>query len=295
MYSADKDIFIPENLYQFNRLCPTEDTMNNIPVPVMCEGIDINDNKREIAYNPNHQDNLDTSVENNPIVDKTIIPGVEVWSIFQRKWSRQGDGNPFIYALKKEKGWHFRRESDRELIEAQINAVADKFLEKSNYNATILIPSSSNVNNYLADILISKASSLQRIDGLLRKLSTQEAEDYALEDGSTFRKVYGANEEQFNFAMGDLRGYLDKMDRLKNGIFTRHLIDDREMRNAMDKTFALNADPENMFAPKINGMDLLIIDDTISRGQSVNEAVSRLKQCYAPKSITVLTLLSKLD
>lgn len=261
------------------------------------EGIDINDNKREISYNPNHQDNLDTSVENNPIVDKIIIPGVEVWSIFQRKWSRQGDGNPFIYALKKEKGWHFRSENDRKQIETQINAVADKFLEKSEYNATVLIPSSSNVNDYLANLIISKYKDIQRIDGLLRKLSTQEAEDYALEDNSTFRKVYFANgdEDRFNFAMGDLRMYLDKMNRFKNGIFTRHLIDDKEMRNAMDKTFALNDDPDNTFAPKINGRNLLIIDDTISRGQSVNEAVSRLKQCYAPKSITVLTLLSKLD
>ncbi len=261
----------------------------------LCEGIDINASKREISYNPNHQDNLDTSVENNPIVDETIIPGVEVWSIFQRKRSGQSDGNPFIYALKGENRWHFRTKKDKELIEAQINAVADKFLEKSNYNVTILIPSSSNVNNYLANLLITKSKEIQRIDGLLRKLSTQEAEDYALEDNSTFRKVYGASEEQFNYAMEDLWGYLDKMNRLKNGIFTRHLIDDREMRNAMDKTFALSDDPENTFAPKINGKDLLIIDDTISRGQSVNEAVARLKQCYAPKSITVLTLLSKLD
>ena len=118
------------------------------------------------------------------------------------------------------------------------------------------------MNDYLASLIMSKSKDIQRIDGLLRKISTQEAEDYALEDNSTFRKVYFANgnEDRFNFAMGDLRMYLDKMNRFKNGIFTRHLI-----------------------------------DDTISRGQSVNEAVSRLKQCYAPKSITVLTLLSKLD
>lgn len=261
------------------------------------EGIDINDQKREITYNPNHQDNLDTSVENNPVVDRTIIPGVEVWSIFRRKWSRQGDGNPFIYALKREKGWHFRSENDRKLIEAQINAVVDKFLDKSNYNATVLIPSSSNVNEYLAGVVLSKSKDIQRIDGLLRKISTQEAEDYALEDGSTFRKVYDDenNENRFNYAMGDLRLYLDKMNRFKNGIFTRHLIDDKEMRNAMDKTFELSDDPDNTYAPKINGKNLLIIDDTISRGQSVQEAVSRLRQCYAPKSITVLTLLSKLD
>lgn len=263
----------------------------------MCEGIDIDDVKREITYNANHQNNLDTSVENNPIVDKTIIPGVEVWSIFQRKRSEQGDGNPFIYALKKEKGWHFRSENDRKLIEVQINAVADKFLEKSDYNATILIPSSSDVNNYLADVVLSKSPDIQRIDGLLSKLSTRDAEDYALEDGFAFREIYLTNgsEQQFRDAMCELRKYLYKMDSLKYGIFTRHLIDDKRMRNAMDKTFALNNDIFNESAPKINGKNLLIIDDTISRGHSLMEAVSSLKQCYAPKSITVLTLLSKLN
>lgn len=273
----------------------TQNEKTHIYEADMCEGIDINYNKREIAYNPNHQNNLDTSVENNPIVDKTIIPGVEVWSIFQRKWSEQGDGNPFIYALKKENGWHFRSENDHKLIEVQINAVADKFLEKSDYNATILIPSSSDVNNYLADVVLSKSPDIQRIDGILHKLSTRDAENYALEDDSAFRKVYGATEEQFNFAMCELLKYLYKMDSLKHGIFTRHLIDDKRMRNAMDKTFALNNDIFNESAPKINGKNLLIIDDTISRGHSLMEAVSRLKQCYAPKSITVLTLLSKLN
>ena len=45
----------------------------------------------------------------------------------------------------------------------------------------------------------------------------------------------------------------------------------------------------------INGQDILIIDDTISRGQSIKEACQIMLESYAPKSITVLTLLSKLN
>jgi hypoxanthine-guanine phosphoribosyltransferase len=48
------------------------------------------------------------------------------------------------------------------------------------------------------------------------------------------------------------------------------------------------------FANKINGHNILIVDDTISRGQTIKEACNIMAESYSPKSITVLTLLSKL-
>ena len=68
------------------------------------EGIDIDPHTRTVSFNPNHEENVDTSVENNPTCDKELIPGVDVWSIFQRKRGALGDGNPLIHALKGE-GW----------------------------------------------------------------------------------------------------------------------------------------------------------------------------------------------
>ena len=67
------------------------------------------------------------------------------------------------------------------------------------------------------------------------------------------------------------------------------------MRDALDSTLKLSDDRFAEFANKINGQDILIIDDTISRGQTIKEVCQIISDSYAPKSITVLTLLSKLN
>ena len=85
------------------------------------------------------------------------------------------------------------------------------------------------------------------------------------------------------------------MDKERNGYFSRHLIKNKEMRDVLDFTFKVSEDRFAEFANKINGQNILIIDDTISRGQSIKEACKIMMESYAPKSITVLTLLSKLN
>jgi hypoxanthine-guanine phosphoribosyltransferase len=60
-------------------------------------------------------------------------------------------------------------------------------------------------------------------------------------------------------------------------------------------TLKAGTDKYAQYANKINGQNILIIDDTISRGQTIQEACRIMKESYAPESITVLTLLSKLD
>jgi hypoxanthine-guanine phosphoribosyltransferase len=84
------------------------------------------------------------------------------------------------------------------------------------------------------------------------------------------------------------------MDKQRNGTFSRHFIKDSEMRDVLDFTLKVSPDRFAEFANKINGRDILVIDDTISRGQTIKEACSILQESYSPKSITVLTLLSKL-
>ena len=67
------------------------------------------------------------------------------------------------------------------------------------------------------------------------------------------------------------------------------------MRNVLDKTLITSDDHYARFAKKITGQNILIIDDTISRGQTIQEACRIMQETYAPRSITVLTLLSKLN
>lgn len=254
------------------------------------EGIDFDPQTKTVSYNPSHENNVDTSIENNPSFDKELVSGVQVWSIFKRKRGLRGDGNPLIYALKGE-GWKFRSEKDRISIEKQFDAIATKFANMYPVGVTILIPSGSELNKHIADVVMSKSKDAELITGLICKLTTEEVDDIVLDFGSKFREYY---KENFNAAYYQLGEYLDQMDKEKGGSFSRHLIKDPEMRNVLDSTLKLSEDRYAEFANKINGQDILIIDDTISRGQTVIEACRIMMESYSPKSVTVLTLLSKL-
>ena len=85
------------------------------------------------------------------------------------------------------------------------------------------------------------------------------------------------------------------MNNERNGTFSRHFIKDPNMRNILDMTLKVSEDSYARFANTINGQHVLLIDDTISRGQTINNACNILMESYAPKSITVLTLLSRLN
>ena len=112
-----------------------------------------------------------------------------------------------------------------------------------------------------------------------------------LKKNSKFKRYYIDN---FEDAWKELLIYIDYMNKEKNGTFARHYVRNSEMRNVLDVTIELNKDKYAEFANKINGQDILIIDDTFSRGQTIKEMVKNIKSTYTPRTITVLTLMSKL-
>ena len=259
---------------------------------VINEGIDFDPQAKTVSYNPSHEENVDTSIEHNPTKDGDIVPNIQVWSIFKRKRGLRGDGNPLVYALKGEGGWTFRDESDRNAIEKQFDAIATKFATMYPVGVTILMPSGSELNMHIADVVMSKSRNAELIKGVICKLTTEEVDDIVLDFNSKFREFY---KDEFNSKYYELGRYLDLMDKERNGYFSRHLIKNNQMRDVLDSTLKLSDDRFAEFANKINGQDVLIIDDTISRGQSIKEACQIMLESYAPKSITVLTLLSKLS
>lgn len=283
-----------ENEYTKNRKLNNiiNETVNNVIDKLLNEGIDFDYDTKIVSYNPSHEDNVDTSIENNPTKDENIVQGVDVWSIFKRKSGLKGDGNPLVYALKGEGGWHFRNEEDKRAIEQQFDSIATKFAKIHPIGVTILIPSGNELNKQIANVIMSKSRNAELIKGVILKLTTIEVEDIVLDFGSKFREYYG---KDFTSKYYELLGYLELMDNERHGYFSRHLIKNKEMRDVLDFTFKVSNDRFSKFANKINGQDILIIDDTISRGQSIKEVCQIMMESYAPKSITVLTLLSKLN
>ena len=248
------------------------------------EGIDFD--TETVAYNSSHENYVDISVENNPTIDGEIVPGVQVWSIFKRKKvETREDGNPLVCALKGE-GWTFRSEEEREAIEKQLDLIASKFVSMYQEGITVLIPSGNELNKHIADIVLSKSENGELIEGVICKLTTEEVNDIVLDFNSKFREHYKDN---FNSAYYRLDRFLDQMDKQLKGTFSRHLIKDPEMRDVLDFTLKVSEDIYAEFANKINGQNILIIDDTIGSGQSIKKACRIMMESYAPKSITVLT------
>ena len=268
------------------------ETVTQVIDTLINEGIDFDPQTKTVSYNPSHEENVDTSIEHNPTKDMSIVQNVDVWSIFKRKKGLRGDGNPLVYALKGEGGWTFRSESDRMAIEHQFDAIATKFATMYPIGVTILMPSGNELNTHIADIVKSKSQNAEVIEGLICKVTTEEVDEIVLDFNSKFREFY---KDDFNSKYYELCRYLDLMDKKRNGYFSRHLIKNKQMRDILDLTLKLSEDKFAEFANKINGQDILIIDDTISRGRTIKEACHIMMESYAPKSITVLTLLSKLN
>ena len=256
------------------------------------EGIGFDKKSMTVWFTPAEEKYVDTSLENNPTLDKDIMTDIEVWSIFRRaKDGNKDDGNPLIYALKSEKEWEFRNKTDREAIEKQFDRIADKFAKIHPIGVTVLIPSGNELNRHIADVIMSKSKNSHLIEGAISKLTVEEVDEIVLKKDSEFRLFYG---DDFNEAYSRLESFFDDMDVERNGMFSRHFVKDREMRNVLTDTFKVSTSRYARKSKYITDKDILIIDDTIGSGQTIKNACQVMIESYAPKSITVLTLLSKL-
>lgn len=203
-------------------------------------------------------------------------------------WKDPIPGHRYICAVDPSSG----AAEDRTAIEIiDVDAIATKFANMYPVGVTILIPSGSELNKHIADVVMSKSKDAELIEGVICKLTTEEVDEIVLDFNSKFREFY---KDDFNSKYFELGRYLDLMDKERNGYFSRHLIKNNQMRDILDSTLKLSDDRFAEFANKINGQDILIIDDTISRGQTIAEACQIIRDSYSPKSITVLTLLSSL-
>ena len=280
-YTTDKN---------FNQIM-NENVEKEMDIPFN-EGIDFDPDTKTVAYNSSHENYIDISIENNPSIGGEIVPGVQVWSIFKRKKGEtREDGNPLVCALNGE-GWTFRSEEDRLAIEKRINDIATKFAQIYPIGVTIIIPSGNELNYHIAEMVMSKSKNAELLEGAICKLTTEEVNDIVLAKKSFFRQIYKDN---FNAAYKQLCVYFEEMDEKRDGTFSKHFIKDSKMRNVLLNTLKVSPDRYAKDSKIINGQDILIIDDTISRGQSIKEACQIMLESYAPKSITVLTFSSKLN
>lgn len=195
------------------------------------------------------------------------------------------DDIPFIHELKYE--------VDSVTCSHQCDVVVEKFTSLHPKDVTIILLSDNDLGNHMAEMVTSKCKDTKMLDGVVCKLTTEEVDDIVLVDReSAFRKHYG---EDFVAAYHRLCNYLDDMDEKRNGTFSRNLILDDELKEVLDFTLKVSTDRYAEFANVINDRDLLIIGDTTNPKQSIDQACNIIRESYAPKSITVLSLYGQLD
>lgn len=262
----------------------------------LCEGIDYNTYNNTVKFTNEHEDNVDTSIAANPSLDERIVGGVKVWSIFRRKHSpfndiEKLDGNPLLYALKNIDGWRFVSSANREAFNKRIEAVVDKFLTLYQAGITVIIPSGSGVNEMLADMIKSKAPQSVVIGDVMRKLSCDEVWGELSQLGSPFRKQFARTPAQWRQTTLEMADALAKMRKLRGGYFTYHLTP-KKYRDAITVTLAKDDTTCARYVPQLYNKNILIIDDSISRGATIKNACDIIND-FSPSSITVLTLFSK--
>ena len=258
---------------------------------------DPNDEDNTIRYDPSHQNYVDKSSENNPAMTKEYGEGVKIYSIFKRKKDTIENANPLRYALNgdtnqrhnSKRSWTFKTNKNRNAVHRQIERIAEKFLKMFPAGFTIIIPASNGLSKYIAEIKKRKSKEILLIDDILLKVTTEEALDAAMENGSLFKKEYKGRVES---ALAELEVYLKDMDKPYDGYFTRHKVMNERMREVLVYTMKHSETAEFKYKKEIDNSDILLIDDSIRAGQTVQEAINVINGLYNPKSVTVLTLLS---
>ena len=252
---------------------------------IIAEGIDV-DEYGNVTMTDRHEKLADTSADNNPTVITNIVPNIKVWSIFKRIDDDWGDGNPLLYALKGEHGYRLTNPTK---FYSRMDYVINKFFEGNNgVDVTIAVPSRNNLNKIFAEAVAKHCKNPQYIDNLFIKMSTEEVGGYIRQQGSLFQKYYKNNyKDKYN----ELRGYFRKMPY---GTFQFHKIDDMQMRKVIEHTIKLADEYYGHYVDAINDKNILIVDDSLTLGNTIKESCKIISTAYTPKSITVLTLFSPL-
>ena len=283
------------------------------------EGIDIHPKytkdhqiEFEVSYNPRHDKGINTSIKSNPTSFKLAVPKIktlpnmiQVWSIFQRTpldaVVGSSDGNPLVYAFKKEKNYVFKSEYDKKILQDLMHKILEKFSKEwfasiSGDAATIVCPSGNALNDNFALAFKKTAEAsgnkVALYDDFLTKAAVEDVRYCIFDDprSDVNRWLFSLPNNKAKLARAKIEAYLDHMEKEHDGIFSYHFIEDPKIRNMISKSMSLNLKSHE----DIDGKNILLLDDTISRGKTLQEAYQLICSSYDPKTVTALTLFSQL-
>lgn len=239
------------------------------------EGIDIDYSNKKVTINLNHENGIDTSIDNNPLISK--VNGYDVISIFTRKKYQRSDGNPLLYALKGISDWKIDK-FDINLLLKNLIRISERI--DPVYDTIVKIPSSNELNNIFMDRLNKIIKCDNSIYASLSKLDP----DIVWMDGVDFEKM---TKEEIEILEKDFM----KMD----DVFSFKFIS-TNLRKYIKKIYNQNWIHDQLdVADKINNKNVLILDDTISTGSTISLFTKEILNMYVPDKVTIITLFSKIN
>ena len=249
------------------------------------EGLNIDVDNKTVSLTDAHNSGIDFSLVNNPVYDKHN--GYDVISIFKRTSltdinNTQRDGNPFIYALKNKNGWKFN------ITTSEITKYIRCFLNickkiNNKYDTIIITPSASDINEKFMNAISKQVNAGKIINEYFVKLTKEEIIDDDLIDIERIRNDYG---NLFNKVMSDIHR---SFRRMKGETFEAKYVKKEYLKYI--KYIETNGDDN--IRKYIDDKDILLLDDTISSGETVSQCINGILSNFTPKSITIITLLSK--
>ena len=249
------------------------------------EGLNIDVDNKTVSLTDNHNSDIDFSLVNNPVYDKHN--GYDVISIFKRTPltdinNTRIDGNPFIYALKNKNGWKFN------ITTSEITKYIRRFLNickkiKNKYDTIIITPSASDINEKFMNVISKQVNADKIINEYFVKLTKEEIIDDDLIDIERIRNDYG---NSFNKVMSEIHR---SFRRMKGETFEAKYVKKEYLKYI--KYIETNGDDN--IRKYIDDKNILLLDDTISSGETASQCINGILSNFIPKSITIITLLSK--
>ena len=254
------------------------------------EGIKIDKRNKLVKLTMDHNKGVSFDVVSNPVISKFKSLSGKTYdciSIFKRspiddkEFDRDLDGNPFIHALKKKKGWKF------DITEREIKTYLMKFvricdkLNPNDFDTILCVPSSSKLNKQfmssLADILNIDNSLIDRF----YKISLDEIYDDDYIDREQLKKDFGDSwEKQF-----------DRMDEAIMKMQGDDFVAKDFPKDLLKYVKYIGA--RSGYRDLIDNKNIIIIDDIVSSGTTLSNCIDAIEKMFVPKSITIVTLLSK--
>ena len=256
----------------------------------LIEGIDVNQKNKTVSFNPNHEENVDTSIILNPT--EYYVGDIPVISLFRRKVSEYSgmDGNPLIYSLKGIKGWKFENpQQDITNLLRQFIRITEKI--NPVYNTIITVPSSNELNiNFLHRLNKIIRANSNITDYFSKFMAYDVLESYV--DWQRLEDDYGV--DKMPELTKRINNYFYQMDTENNGYFSYKYFKDIKLRKYITRAMYSLTEKDLIYSDDINDKNILILDDTIASGQSVSETSKIIMETFTPKSVTIITLFSKI-